>query len=142
MRTAPSVVARFHHELPRVAASVSEWVNAPVGGVAPIHLELALDPEGRVDRVVDPLPAAREGAAEALRQSLKKTVITLFGRMSLPGHPVRAGRVRLRVGARVEDVAPQKLTIDGRPEVDPSFTLESGRRVTFQLEVTSVAPTE
>ncbi len=117
----------------------------------PLELLLTLDGDGRLDRRTDPvarLPETKptEGPTEPMREvlveSLRKTVVSLFGRLSLPGRPVGAGQVRLRVSAIVTDVAPTKLTIDGRAEVDPSFTLESGRRVTFRLEVLEVVPAE
>jgi hypothetical protein len=141
-KDAPSLIGRFGHELPRIGASVSGWQGAPVGTAVPVEVEIVLGDDGQVDRRRDPFVRAPEAEQELLAETVRRTCRSLFGALSIPGQGPRGGTVRLRVGATLAEVAPTRLTIDGSDPRAPSFTLESGRRVVFSVEVVSTGSVE
>ncbi len=141
-RDAPSLIGRFGHELPRIGASVPGWQGTVAGPVLPVEVELVLGDDGQVDRRRDPFVRAPEVGQEILAETVRRTCRSLFGALSIPGQGTRGGTIRLRVGATLADVAPTRLTIDGSDPRAPSFTLESGRRVEFVVELVSTGRVE
>jgi hypothetical protein len=133
---APSLVGRFGHELPRIGASVPGWQDPSAGPVPPVEVELVLGEDGHLDRGRNPFVRVPELGQELLAETVRRTCRSLFGAFSVPGQGSR-GAIRLRIGATVSDVAPTRLTIDGSDPRAPSFTLESGRRIDFAVEVVS-----
>ncbi len=145
-RSAPSVAPRFTKELAAYAAHVPGWEEAPLGATATVEITIELDGDGHVVRSRDPVLGVASPDA-LLTESARRTVKALLVVLSLPGHPVGAGTVVMRVQGTVSDREPPR-------DADPNgiayafqfegksgaawFTLASGRHVEITVEVLRV----
>lgn len=144
---APDLAARFTKELSRYAADIPGWTKVPSGSSHTATVTIELDDRGRV--VVPKgliLPNVRE---PELALSVQRTLSALVTKLALPGHPVRAGTMTVKIRATASDGAerPEGEEIKLETSYDPqtkvgksSFSLRSGRAVTFEITVILVEP--
>lgn len=145
---APDLAKRFTKELPAYAYAVPGWADVSDGDVGPVEITLFLNDRGKVlhdNLVIDEKPAP----PPILVDSVKRAVRSLGMTLALPGHPVRAGSLKLTIRARVKHGAPrpdiQKFRIESDSTTKPSraeFELESGLLVVFEITVGAVVADE
>lgn len=146
---APDLAARFTKELPRYAADIESWADADAGESEELAFEITLSETGRVVRPESEPPLPAGPRESALTTSLRRAASALVTKLALPGEPVGAGVLRLKVRAKITD-GPQRpagdeielaFSYDGATRRGlGTFTLRSGRSVTFVVVVAAVQP--
>ncbi|NUP14500.1 MAG: hypothetical protein HOW73_51375 [Polyangiaceae bacterium] len=145
---APDLAARFTKELPRYAADIEGWTTLTVGTLPATEFTIELGDDGRVVRPTEEQKPPDEKRA-ALTLSVTRTLRSLVTKLALPGLPVQAGSLRVKVKATISDGAPREagdeielsFTYDGKARKGAgTFVLRSGRTVTFDVEVVAVEP--
>jgi hypothetical protein len=135
----PSVMARFTHDLAEWGSGVPAWQTAPIGDAGSIIVTIAVGDEGKLDKLHDPFGGEASQLSPVLVESVKRTKAALVTKMGS-----RNVLVKFKVGAVVSDVPPPEgdalsLSFDSydakTKKGGSTFTLGSGRRVTFSVEV-------
>jgi hypothetical protein len=144
-KKAPDLAARFTKELPAYAYPVAGWEELADGQGGSISFTITLDDRGKIVREGDPIPS-KPPPPPALAESIRRTLGALRMTLALPGQPVRAGKLTVKVSASVVHGSPrpdiQKFRIESKYEKRTGraeFELESGLLVTFDVVVESVA---
>jgi hypothetical protein len=132
------------YELPDCAYYVSGWTSAPLGDGGTLLASIVVDDTGKVT-AAEPEPGTKP--SEAFSDTLRRVLGRLkVGKLALENGELDGGSLHVRITAKVSDVpAPDhpggavaiEHTFD-RGHGRASFTLESGRRVEFEIAIVKV----
>jgi outer membrane biosynthesis protein TonB len=142
---APSAAARFTKELAAYAAPVVAWRELALGEAGALRLQIELDDEGRIVPL-EQLCFAPVTTPEPLGESVRRSLRALRIPLAPPGRErAGSGRFELRIHASIDQVEVE-ATPGGDYRLEShyagnrghaAFVLESGRRVRFELELSS-----